>query len=125
MKEVNRVMVCVDLSDYSKMIIEYTLSIFKGLSTEILLFNVLNSRDVDALEGLDPDFLKGFSVSAYKEREKAERRHKIKELIEEYFPEDIAQMSISIDVGIPFDSILKAIKTENIDLVVAAASVDP
>jgi nucleotide-binding universal stress UspA family protein len=121
MKAINRVMVCIDFSDYSKMIIEYTLSIVRGFNAEILLFHVINSKDVDALKSLAPHVLEGFSFTKYIEREKAERRHKIKLMVEEHFPSDAAQMHISIHIGIPFDSILQAIKTEKVDLVVIAS----
>ncbi len=120
MKGIKRVMVCVDLSDYSIMTIEYALALVRGLKTEILLFHVINSRDVDAVRTVSPYFPGTLSAESYIERVKTERHREIKEMIEQHFFADKPQMSILMHVGTPFDAILKAIKTENIDLVIIA-----
>lgn len=121
MKDINRVLTCVDLSDYSKMIVEYALDFVRGLNTEILLFNVVNEIDIDAANTLSPHFPGGFNVENYIERIKAERHMLITEMIDRHFKEEKLQMKILIHVGIPFEAILKAIETENIDLVVIAS----
>lgn len=121
MKEIKKVMACVDLSEYSKMTIEYTLAIVEGLKAETLLFNVINNRDIDSLKTVSPHFPGEFNVEKYIERVKAERHQLIQDMIEEHFVKDKAHMNILIHVGIPFDAILKAIETENIDLVVIAS----
>jgi nucleotide-binding universal stress UspA family protein len=121
MKEIKRVMACIDLSDYSTMTIEYTLAVVKELKTEVLLFNVINSRDIDYLKTASPHFSEGFNAEKYIERVKAERQHAIQKMIEKHFLKDKAQMDILIHVGVPFDAILKAIITEQVDLVVIAS----
>ena len=121
MKEIKRVMACVDLSDYSMMTVEYTLAIVRGLKTEVLLFNVINSRDIEYLKSASPHFPEGFNVEKYLERVKAERHRAIQEMIEKHFLKDKAQMNVLIQVGVPFDAILKAIITEHVDLVVIAS----
>lgn len=121
MKDINRVLACVDLSEYSKMVIEYALEFAKGLNTEFLLFNVINDKDIDAVKTLSPHFPGEFNVESYIESIKAERHLMIEELIERHFLAEKLQMKILIHVGIPFDAILKAIETENIDLVVIAS----
>jgi nucleotide-binding universal stress UspA family protein len=42
-------------------------------------------------------------------------------MVEKQGDEDKAKMRIHIDVGIPFDAILKTIETEEVDLVVIAS----
>lgn len=121
MKEINKVMACIDLSDYSKMTVEYTLAIVRGLKAEILLFNVINNRDIDSLETASPHFPKEFNVDSYIARVKAERHQLIQEMLDKHFLKDKERMKIVIHVGIPFDAILKAIERENIDLVVIAS----
>ena len=44
----------------------------------------------------------------------------MKAIIKENFFDEKSRMSMKIDVGIPFESILKAVETEDIDLVVMA-----
>ena len=121
MKDKDRVLACLDLSDYSKMIVEYALEIVTGLQSEILLLNVINDKDVDAVKTLIPHFPGGFDVESYLERIKAERHNTIQEMIDRHFSEDRDRMKILIQVGIPFDAILRVIETENIDLVVIAS----
>lgn len=121
MKEITRVMACVDLSDYSEMTIEHALAIVRGLQSEILLYNVVNSRDIEYLNDASAHYSGKFDAEKYVERVKAERHHQLNELIEEKFSTDKAKMRILIHVGIPFDAILKAIETEKVDLVVIAS----
>ncbi len=56
MKDINRVMACVDLSEFSRETTEYALALARGLMTEVVLFNVINSRDVDAVRTVSPHF---------------------------------------------------------------------
>ncbi len=121
MKEISKVMACVDLSDYSKMTVESTLAIVTGLKAEILLFNVINNRDIESLKTVSSHLPKEFDVDSYVERVKTERLQLINEMIDQHFPQYKDQMDILIDVGIPFDAILRAIETEHIDLVVIAS----
>ena len=121
MKDIKKVMACVDLSDYSKMTVENTVAIVRGLTVEIVLFNVIDSRDIEYLKNVGPHFPGGFKVENYLVRVKAERQQAIEEMIDKHFSEDKARMSILIDVGIPFDAILKTIIAEKIDLVVIAS----
>jgi nucleotide-binding universal stress UspA family protein len=121
MKEINRVMACIDMSDYSEMTVGHALAIVRGLQSEVLLFNVINSRDIEYLNTASEHYSGKFDVEKYIERVKAERYQAIQEMIEKQVDADKAKMRILIDVGIPIDAILKAIETEKIDLVVIAS----
>lgn len=120
MKDINKAMACVDLSDYSKMTVEHALALVRGLKAEILLFNVINSKDIEAVKTVSQYFPENENVENYIERVKVERHQKIQEMIGEHFPADKPQMSILIHVGIPFEAILRTIDKEKIDLVVIA-----
>ena len=121
MKGINTVLACIDLSEYSKMVIEYALEFAKGENTEFLLFNVINDKDIDAVKTLGPHFPGEFDAKRYIERIKAERHLVIKDMIDQHFLADKLQMKIIIHVGIPSEEILKAIETKNVDLVVIAS----
>lgn len=121
MTDTTKVMVCVDFSEYSIMTIEHALALAQGLKTEIVLFNVINRRDIDAVRTVSPYFPGGFTVESFIERAKKERHERIEEIIEEHFHNDKANISILIEVGIPYETILKAIVKEKIDLVVIAS----
>ena len=120
MKGINKVLTCVDFSEFSRETIEAALALTRGQNTEILLFNVINSRDVEAVRTVSPHLPEEFNVENYIKRVKAERQHMIEEIIKEHFFPDKAQMNILIRVGTPYRAILEAIETENIDLVVIA-----
>ena len=120
MTDINKVMACVDFSEYSIMTIEHALALVQGLQAEILLFNVINRRDVDAVRTVTPYFPGNFTVEGYIERAKKERYDRLQEMIAEHFHTNKSQMRIRIEVGIPYETILKAIKEEEIDLVVIA-----
>ena len=121
MKDIKRVLACVDLSEYSKMVIEYALEFAQGVNTEFLLFNVINDKDIEAVKTLSPHFPGEFNVESYIDSIKAERQQMIQDIIERHFLTEKPQIKILIHVGIPFDAILKAIETENVDLVVIAS----
>ena len=121
MNEKLKVLACVDLSDYSKMIIENAFEFAKGLEGEIIFFHVIDSKDINAVQDLAEHLSKEVSIKDYIERIKTERHEKILNMIEENFSSHKDQKRILIHVGTPYDAILKAIETEKIDLVIIAS----
>ena len=121
MKEIKKVMACVDLSEFSRETIEAALALTRGQKTEILLFNVINERDVEAVRIVRPHLPEEYNVENYIKRVKDdERQHLIEKMIKEHFRSDKAQLNILVRVGSPYRAILEAIETENVDLVVIA-----
>ena len=121
MTEIQKVMACVDFSDYSKMTIEKAVEVVKGLPAEIILLNVINNRDLDAIRVVSPYFPGSFTVESFVEKTSTERRGKIREMIDQFFPDEKQRMRILIQVGVPYEAILKAIDEEKVDLVVLAS----
>lgn len=118
MKDIKRVMACVDLSEYTQLTLEYTLALVKGLKVEILLFNVINKRDIETAQTVSV-YLPGWTTAEnYIKRLKEERQQKIEEIIEEHFAADKPHTRVLIQAGVPFEAILKAIEKEKVDLVV-------
>lgn len=111
-------MACVDLSEYSLMTIEHALSVVQGSQAKVVLLNVINNRDVDAMRIAAPYLPGNVAVESYIERVKNERQQKIKEMVEENFAGEKSKMTILIRVGLPFEAILKTIEEEKIELVV-------
>ena len=50
MKGVKRILACVDLSDYSKLTMEFAIELSTSFQTELVILNVINTRDVYAVE---------------------------------------------------------------------------
>lgn len=119
-KKIDRIMACVDFSDYTPMVLEYAKEIAENSNAEILVYNVINQRDVNmvgAVSKYAPDKL---SVEGYVEGLVKERKEMLETLKKELFMGEQPAMRLLIDVGIPSEQILKTIETEAIDLVVLA-----
>ncbi|MFT5729663.1 MAG: nucleotide-binding universal stress UspA family protein [Desulforhopalus sp.] len=120
MIEIKKVMVCVDLSDYTILTVEHALALIKDLDAELLLFNVIDSKDLDVMRIASPYLPGGISVESYVEQAKVDRHKKIQHMFVEFFPDDRHKMTIKISVGRPYEAILKAVESENVDAVVLA-----
>jgi nucleotide-binding universal stress UspA family protein len=118
MTKIQKALVCIDLSDYSKMTMDYALSVARGFMTELVLLNVINNRDVYAVTSVSLYYPEKFDVELYLKKVKADRRKQIREMMQEHFPSDMNQMNILIRVGVPFQEIIKVIEEEKIDLVI-------
>ncbi len=121
MTEIQRVMACVDFSDYSKMTMDKAVAVAQGLPAEIILLNVINNRDLDAIRVVSPYFPGSFTVETFIDKTSEERRQKILDLIDQFFPDEKQRMRVIIRVGVPYEAILKAIDEEKVDLVVLAS----
>ncbi len=121
MTEIKKVLACVDFSDYSMMTMEKAVEVVKGLPAEIILLNIINNRDLDAIKVVSPYFPGTFTIESFIEKTSNERRGKILEMIDQFFPDEKQRMRIVIRVGVPYEAILKAIDEEKIDLVVLAS----
>lgn len=118
MKKINKILACIDFSEYSLMTLEYALEIAKATESEIVVFNVINQRDLTGLEMANMYFPDKIQMSDYIKDMKKDRIARLKLMVKEHFLEDKLRMIISVDVGTPFDRILKAIVSHKADLVV-------
>jgi len=123
-QKITKILACVDFSDYSPMVLEYAVALSKGADTQILVLNVINQRDIAGAEMVfsyyPGSFANVLNTEDYIRDLKKERTEKIKQMIKDWFFDQKAMMEIKIDVGVPFECILKTIETEHIDLVVMA-----
>ena len=120
-KKINRILACIDFSEYSVMTLGYALEFVKNEDTEIIVLNVIHQRDINGFNaaiGYLPLSVDYHNVENYVKEKKKDRQGKLKQLIKENFFDEKSMMSIKIDVGIPSEYILEIIETENIDLVV-------
>jgi len=124
MNKIKKILACVDLSQYSLMTLEYAVELAKGSRAQIIVFNVINQIDTSGLAmtgGYFPGYLpSGTDLEGYLETLKKDRHEKIKAIIKENFLNDASMMSIKFERGTPFECILQAVETENIDLIVMA-----
>ncbi len=65
MTKIQKALVCIDLSDYSKMTMDYALSVARGFMTELVMLNVINNRDVYAVTSVSLYYPEKFDVELY------------------------------------------------------------
>ena len=120
MNKINKILACIDFSPYSLMTLEYAVELAKGTGKQIIVFNVINQQDLDSIERVRSYLSGKINVDDYVKEIRKDRQKKIKTIIKENFFDEKSIMSLKIDTGIPFECILKAIKEEEVDLVVMA-----
>ena len=119
MEAIKKIIVAIDLSEYSREILEYAGNLAKSINSELIIVNVINNRDIEVLQkvAMETD---AFSVKEWVTRQKEERQGLIEGLIEEtgcrYLPSKIIFRE-----GAPFRELLKVLDEEGADLVAMGA----
>lgn len=119
-KNIHKILACVDFSDYTQMVLEYAVELAMDSKAEILVYNVINQRDVGMVGAVSKYAPDKISVQGYVDGLIKERQEMMDKMIHEHFMDEKPRMRFQIDVGIPYEEILKKIDTEAIDLVVMA-----
>jgi len=52
MEAIKKIMVAIDLSAYSRDILKYAGTLAKNINSELIIVNVINNRDIEALQKL-------------------------------------------------------------------------
>jgi nucleotide-binding universal stress UspA family protein len=116
MDEIKRIMVAVGYSEYSAGIFYYADKLAKKLGAELIVANIINVRDVEAVSAitnmgydLDPE--------RYIKELKEERLNDFEEVAKKA---TLARdsMKVILEVGNPIDELLKIIVREDVDAVV-------
>jgi len=116
--KIKKILACIDFSEYSLMTLEYAMEIAKGTGAEVVVFNVINQRDINSVEMVSNHYPDRIIAEEYVKDLKKYRLGKIKTIIKENFFDEKSMMSIKIDTGVSFECILEALETEDVDLIV-------
>ena len=119
MEAIKKLLVAIDLSEYSREILEYAGNLAKSINSELIIVNVINNRDIEALQkaAMETD---AFSVEEWLRRQKEERLRLIEGLIEETGCSHLPN-KIVFREGVPFRELLKAVDEEGASLVALGA----
>ena len=124
MKNINKIMVGVDFSAYSKDTLAYAATLAEKFQAELIIVNVINKRDIDTIlkvaEGqFDRKIEKYVEKSAeeYTKRVKEDRTRQAEKLIDEIGCSALKIQKV-FRVGVPFEELINAIKDEGADLMV-------
>lgn len=120
MKTLKKIMVAVDLSDYSLPLVEYGASLAKGAGAELLLVNVLNLRDIKMWRKIAEKYPE-FSADTQIEEHIRDRMDQLRGLSEKAGCNKVDITSeFSVRQGVPYEELLKEIEEKNPDLLVMA-----
>jgi len=120
MKKITTILACIDFSEYSQMIIEYAVEMAALPDVQIVVCNIVNQRDIDAVEKIAKEFPERIDGKSFATNLKKERHKMLRQMIKEYFFDKKSSMRIIVDTGVPFEAILQIIGREKIDLVILA-----
>ena len=116
MDEIKKIMVALGFSEYAEGIFNYADMLAAKLGAELIVANIINSRDVEAVAAITN---MGYDVDPerYIKELKEERRGAFEAIAKSAsLPKD--SIKLILQVGNPIDELLKIILGENVDLVV-------
>jgi len=118
-KQINKIMVAIDFSSYSKPALEYAIEVSKMTNAQILIINVINQKGTEAVKkdinSKRPDT---FSIVKHLDGITGRRRAKLQTLINEVPELKELKPEIIINYGIPHKEILISIDLEKADFLI-------
>lgn len=116
MQGTERILAAIGFSKYSRGILEYAARLATELDADLIVANVVNIRDMQAVSGIQS---MGYEVDPqeYKDGVIKERKAELEKLMEG-IPLQRERLKTLFRVGYPQDILLKIIKEEKIDMVV-------
>ena len=116
MSAIKKVLAAIAFSDYSQGVLNYAALLAKALGAELVVANVINVRDVQAVEAIAA---RGYNLDSgvYVKELKAQNRSLLVDLLKATgFSE--TEVKMVFKVGHPVDGLLRIISDEKVDLVV-------
>ena len=124
MKAIQKILVGIDFSNYSKNTLHYAATLAEKFQAELIIVNVINKKDIDTIlkvaEGqFDRNIEKYVEKTAqdYEARVKADRTRQMEKLIEEIGCANLKIKKV-FKVGVPFQELISTIENERADLLV-------
>jgi len=116
MEKVKKILVACDFSDYSPQVVGFAAGLAADLKTELLVINVINQRDVDAMRKIEMEY-SAISADKYVNDLIEDRAKQMDELVEAAFRKNFAFKKI-FKIGVPFREIINTVEQEKADLLV-------
>ena len=112
----NKIMVAVGFTEYSEELLQYAAAIADSIRAEMIIVNIINSRDVEAVGSVAA---MGYEIDSdnYVSALQEERRQTLDQMLKKIsFPAERARSVFKI--GHPVEELLKIAVTENVGLIV-------
>ena len=116
MIKIEKILVAFDLSEDAVRAFKYACDLADEVQADLVIANVINQRDISAVE-LTEQVSDRISVSKYIEEQEKYRSAEMDTMMEEKYCK-IPSVSKVFKVGVPFQELLKIIEQENPSLVV-------
>jgi len=116
MDAINKILVAVGFTDYTEELLNYAVRIAESLGAELIVANIINVRDVEAIGTIAT---MGYEVDSehYVSGIEEDRRQTLNRILEKIsFPAD--KLHTVFKIGHPVEALLKIAATENADLMV-------
>jgi nucleotide-binding universal stress UspA family protein len=116
MNPIKKIMAAVGFTEYTEGLLTYAARIAESLNAELIVVNIINVRDVEAVASIAA---MGYEVDSdhYVSGIKEERRQALSGIMAKIsYPAD--KMRAVFQVGHPVDELLKIAVRENVDLIV-------
>ncbi len=115
-KPIKKIMIAVDFSDYSDPSIAYGIDLARQLKASLLLVNVVNSRDLMAVEKYlaiqEPELYQKYIDDTY-----SSRHSNLQTLLSKAASQGVTGEKI-VKTGVPYQELLETIEREKPDLLV-------
>lgn len=116
MDEIKKIMVAVGFSEYAEGIFKYSDKLAEKLGAELVVANIINSRDVEAVSAITN---MGYDLDPERYiKELKDERQSAFEAMAKNAAVSRESIKLILQVGNPIDELLKIIIKENVDLVV-------
>jgi len=118
MSTIHSIMVAVDFSKYSLPLAQYATQLANDLGADMLMVNVINQRDIDAVQSIMATYAT-FQFDQFISERLRERHEELNKLIQSSHADAVTTRSI-VRIGIPYQKLLEVIDEETPDLLVMA-----
>jgi nucleotide-binding universal stress UspA family protein len=119
MKHIEKILVAIDLSDFSNETLAYACDLAGDLDADLVVVNVINERDIDAYVRV-AQMNSTFIADDFIEMKKEQRSKRMQELLDACHCPDIP-IKVVFRTGVPFLELIHAVKEEGADLLIMGA----
>lgn len=117
MQNMNKIMVAVDLSEYSFPSVLYSRQLAKAVDAKIILVNVYNQRDINAIRTSTDAYYDTGIFEEVVEKSKVHRRKEMDRLVQKADAQDLVIDRV-LRTGVPHQELMAVIEEERPDLLV-------
>lgn len=118
MATIHTIMVAIDFSKYSLPTAQYATQLAGELGADLLMVNVINQRDIDAVQSIMATYAT-FQFDNFISDRLRERHEELAKLIQNCHADPTTTRSV-VRIGVPYQKLLEVIDEETPDLVVMA-----